>query len=132
MLSADQLGKCAQQVRTLRERAPALNQRSRQLDKRRRELAARRERLDQNDDPGQQAWGRYNTRAATFNDDMAQFRSDVTAINEIKRAYDRNCANHSYRDSDFRALSRAAREAMTKGLSNVRVPYTEDGSQPQR
>lgn len=134
-LNPQKLAECAQRVQTLRERSATLNKHSRQLDERRRALAAQRERLNESDEAAdsdeQRAWARYNSRAATFNDDMAQFRRAVADINKIKREYDRQCANRSYRQSDFENLPESARKAMQAGLSDVRVPYTAD-QKPQR
>lgn len=127
LLNANQLRECAQMVRKLRERAPALHNRNQQLDKRRHELAEERARLNNNrGDTDMQAWGRYNERAAAFNNDMVAFRSKVAEVNAIKHAYDKNCANRPFRNSDFQALPKALRKAMKAGLSDVRVPYLAD------
>lgn len=110
-------------VKTLRQRSAAIHDRLEQMDQRRAALARQRARLQQSDENNQKAWAQYNEAAAAFNDDMARIRSDIRAINAIKRRYDRHCANQPYRDATLQKLPAKLREAMKAGLADVRVPY---------
>lgn len=127
-LSRAELRRCAQRVRTLRQRSVELLQRAHALNKRRQALNAQYRRLQagthgQADGGVAQAWIRYNAKASDFNEDMARLRRELRQLNEVKRAYGRHCANRPYRPSDLRALPKALQHAMKAGLKGVRVPY---------
>lgn len=121
-LTASQLRQCALQIQTLRRRSMALMDQNQQLQRRLQKLSKAHAKLDPKNNDNQQAWAQYNARAADYNRDMARFRSDVVAINEIKQTYDQNCANRSFRQADFQQLSKALQFAMRAGLSDIRVP----------
>lgn len=122
-LTVDELRECARMVKTLRQRSAAIHERLQQMDQRRAALARQRARMQQSDKNNQKAWAQYNEAAAAFNDDMARIRSDIRAINAVKRRYDRHCANQPYRDATLQKLPANLQEAMKAGLANVRVPY---------
>lgn len=136
-LSTAELAHCAELVQTLRSQSQRLNQQAAEFDARRQALAAQWAELQaQAPGSGTGAGGsagaetliRYNAESAAFNKEIAAFRAEVVAINAVKREYERLCANRPYRHADLEALPAPAREAMVKGLADVRVPFTDQGA----
>lgn len=122
-MSASELARCASQVQTLRAESIRLNQVAAENRQRREALAALRATTEKSPEN----LVSYNRQATEFNAHMDQFRSDVTALNVTKDAYDRACANRSYRRADFNALPQDKQAAMQAGLADIRVPQLESG-----
>ncbi len=125
-LGAEMLAECAQRVQNLREESARLNRAADEFEQRRQALAEQQESID--GAGGVEASGRlleYNKRAEAFNEDIAEFRDEVIAINDTKKWYHDNCANRAYRRSDLDALPADQAAAMRAGLADVEVPYIE-------
>lgn len=130
-LSADELARCAQQVRHLRSAAPRLLQQNAQLEAQRENLMQRQRELDSAVAAAdldthlalqdrrlqlRDAMTAHNARVETL-------RTEITALNGIWKHYDAQCSNRSYRRSDFERLAPEAQAAMRAGLADVQVPY---------
>ncbi|MEQ8799431.1 MAG: hypothetical protein RJQ08_00555 [Salinisphaeraceae bacterium] len=125
-LGAEMLAGCAQRVQNLREESARLNRAADEFEQRRQALAEQHESIDGGD--GVEASGRlleYNKQAEAFNEDIAEFRDEVIAVNDTKQWYHDNCANRAYRRSDLEALPADQAAAMRAGLADVEVPYIE-------
>lgn len=120
VLSAEALARCASQVHTLRLESQRLQQMAPRNDARRDALAEQRAALA---DDGEAARNRYNTEAAAFNEQMARYRADLQAVNELKAHYHQHCAQRAYRRDDLEALPEAYQRAMRQGLADIQVPY---------
>lgn len=137
-LSAEQLTRCASRVQTLRHQSRQLNQQAAQFDQRRAELRRQFQTLKNKAEPGETAapegaegqWAAYDANASAFNRDIADFRRKVRKLNQIKQAYDRDCAGRAYRQSDLAALPADARKAMKAGTADIRVPTVAEDEQP--
>jgi len=135
-LSAEALRTCAAQVQDLRERAPRLYAEVQGADARRAEINAQSAALQREADglaredlnahlDLQQRRKAHNEVAAAFNQQMVEQRQAIEALNRVKAAYERNCADRSYRRSDFAKLTPEAQAAMRAGLHDIVVPYVE-------
>lgn len=136
-LTADALARCADQVKTLRQESARLMQLNASHDQTRNRINQRSATLQAERDamnPDDLAKGLdFNQRmiahtfeTATFNQEIAQFKREIIAIDALKTDYDRNCAQRPYRRADLDALpDPVAREAMRAGLSGVQVPYLD-------
>lgn len=135
-LSADALAQCAQQVRQLRGEAPRLLARNARLDAQRESIRRRQRAMTEaanaigSDDleTGLDYSERrrvLNEEAKAFNAEIARIRDEIAAINIVKQQYAANCAQRSYRRSDFERLSPEAQAAMRAGLDGIEVPYIE-------
>ena len=113
------LAQCAEQVKALRSEAERLNAQAAEQAERRKRLEAQRQNLHDDSESRE----RYNEAARAFNEEVAAFQEELTEINALKTRYAENCASRDYRREDFDALPQAQREAMRRGLSDVRVPY---------
>ncbi|MGB0218980.1 MAG: hypothetical protein ACPGJF_06570 [Sinimarinibacterium flocculans] len=135
-LDADALARCAQQVQQLRSEAPRLLARNAQLDEQRESIQQRQRALaaeakgigseDLNAGLGYSERRRaLNDEARAFNAEIERIRDEIRAINVVKQQYAANCAQRSYRRSDFERLSPQAQAAMRAGMDGIEVPYTE-------
>ena len=66
-----------------------------------------------------------NDEARAFNAEIERIKDEIRAINVVKQQYAANCAQRSYRRSDFERLSPQAQAAMRAGMGGIEVPYTE-------
>ncbi|WP_028081632.1 hypothetical protein [Solimonas soli] len=135
-LTAAALRACATQVQQLRSGAAQLNRQVAEADARRERIDAQgaalrqeaaqldREHLQAQLDL-QQRRRRHNDEAAAFNAQMLAQRRAIDELNRVKADYARQCAERSYRRSDFAALSPDAQAAMRAGLDDIVVPYVE-------
>lgn len=135
-LSAAELARCANQVQQLRgESARILSENSR-LDTQRAGIEARRREIRSDAmtrSRGDLAAGlalserrqSLNAEATAFNGQIAQIRSDIAAVNDVKAAYESGCAQRPYRRRDLEQLPQAAQDAMRAGLGDVEVPYVD-------
>lgn len=123
LLTADALAECATMVARLRSESERLNATAAEHEQRREQLEARRQRL--HDSEGRR---RYNEAARAFNEDVADFEEALQEVNAMRDRYSERCAKRDYRREDLEALPEALREAMRRGLDDVSVPYTADGS----
>ncbi|WP_420427826.1 hypothetical protein [Algiphilus sp.] len=127
-LSPEALARCASEVHRLRTESLRLLEQSHANDVQRASLAEQRRALAA--DPS--ARPDYNARAEAFNAEMQQFRADVRALNALKAHYERHCAQRPYRRADLEALPEAHRYAMRQGLSDIRVPFFDEGADAER
>jgi chromosome segregation ATPase len=135
-LGGEALAQCAQQVQQLRSEAPRLLARNDELDVQRESIQQRQRALSAeaagigSDDL--QAGLDYSERrrllnqeASTFNAEIERIKDEIRAINVVKQQYAANCAQRSYRRSDFERLRPQAQAAMRAGMEGIEVPYTE-------
>ncbi len=132
-LAPDALARCAGQVQTLRQESGRLVQTNSEYEVRRNAynertatLKAERDALQPDDLAGGLAWKQrqqdHQAQLVTFNADVEKLKSDIRAVNVVKREYDSSCAGRSYRPEDLKALPEPARSAMSNGLGGVQVP----------
>jgi outer membrane murein-binding lipoprotein Lpp len=135
-LGAGALAQCAQQVQQLRSEAPRLLARNAQLDVQRESIRRRQHAMSEEAKgigSGELEAGLdyserrrvLNDEARTFNAEIERIRGEIDAINAVKQQYTANCAQRSYRRSDFERLSPEAQAAMRAGLEGIEVPYIE-------
>lgn len=147
-LSAAELARCAGQVQQLRGESARILAENARLDTQRAGIEARRREIHEaasTQARGDLAAGlalserrqNLNAEAIAFNGQIAQIRSDIAAVNQVKAAYESGCAQRPYRRRDLEQLPQAAQDAMRAGLADVEVPYTDklaplpsDGAQP--
>ena len=133
-LSLNELRACASQVQQLRSESNRLVDLSPRNDLRRNTINARtaalnaeRARLSSDDLKSglnfHQRNKAHHSDTLAFNAEMAQYRSDVVAVNALKSRYDQQCNGRPYRRSDFDSLTESQRQAMRIGLSDIEVPY---------
>lgn len=135
-LGAEALAQCAQQVRHLRSEAPRLLARNAQLDvqresiqQRQRAMTAEAQGIGSEDLKAGLDYSErrrvLNDEAKAFNLEIERIKNEIRAINAVKQQYAANCAQRSYRRSDFERLDPEAQAAMRAGLEGIEVPYTE-------
>lgn len=135
-LAPDVLARCASQVQQLREESTRLTQKSAETDVRRNAinersatLKAERDSLKADDLEGglavRQRLQDHHAQTVAFNAEVEKLKTEIRAVNGLKRDYDGACANRSYRRADLDALPESARNAMRVGLGGVQVPYIE-------
>ncbi|MGH8516785.1 MAG: hypothetical protein ACREUE_04935 [Panacagrimonas sp.] len=135
-LAPDVLARCASQVLQLREESTRLTQKSAEIDVRRNAINERsaalkteRDALKPDDLEGglavRQHLQDHHAQTVAFNGEVEKLKTEIRAVNVLKRDYDSACANRSYRRADLDALPEAARNAMRAGLGGVQVPYIE-------
>lgn len=135
-LAPDVLARCATQVQQLREESARLTQKSAEADVRRNAinersaaLKAERDALKSDDLEGglavRQRLQDHHAQTVAFNAEVEKLKTEIRAVNVLKREYDANCANRSYRRADLEALPESSRNAMRVGLGGVQVPYIE-------
>lgn len=133
-LSKEALSKCASQVQSLRDESARLTQKNAEVDLRRSAINERsaalkteRDNLKPDDLQGglalRQSLQQHSLDTLAFNADVEKLKSDIRAVNEVKKDYDGNCANRSYKRADLDALPEAAQSAMRNGLGGVQVPF---------
>ena len=132
-LSAESLSRCAGQMQTLRAESARLMQTNSEYEVRRNTYNARsstlkteRDALKPDDLAAGLAWKQaqqdHQAQLVSFNADVEKLKSDIRAINVVKKEYDSGCAGRPYRKEDLDALPEAARNAMSAGLGGVQVP----------
>lgn len=132
-LAPDTLARCATQVQTLRQESARLMQTNAEYEVRRNAynertstLKAERDQLGPEDLAGGLAWKQrqqeHQAQLVAFNADVEKLKTDIRAINVVKRDYDGACAGRPYRQEDLKALPESAQKAMSTGLGGVEVP----------
>ena len=132
-LAPDALARCATQVQTLRQESARLLQTNSEYEVRRNTynarsatLKAERDALTPDDLAAGLAWKQrqqeHQAQLVAFNADVEKLKTDIRAVNVVKREYDAGCAGRPYRQDDLKALPEPMRNAMTSGLGGVEVP----------
>lgn len=117
-LNADELAHCAAQVQLMRSESERLWAQADADKERREQLRALYKKSS--DSPEQLL--RYNEQAQAFNKRMYLFRLEVGDINEVRDAYENDCANRPYQRERLNDLPEAKAQAMREGLGDVRLP----------